>query len=337
MASETIRLDRRQRQTSRLFGGREGAQKRFVTAVVTPTVVFMAVFMVLPIVWAFALSFFDFSPRRTGTPFLGLGADNPFVGLENYRAMTDFSSDATLNVRQFHTSVNVTLLFALLVVPLNLLITLPLAAMIESVHERVRPIYRTVFFLPVLASSVGVAVMWGFLLHPQNGLLNGIIGKITGKVTGIAWITDPDLVYFGIPVALLAVLVAYLWQDIGYNMVIFIAALQAIPRSVTDAARVDGASAWQVFRHITLPLLKPTILLASILTMISAFQVFDLFQVMTDGGPADQTLALSVNIYRSAFRYQQMGWAAAMSVVLFLIVFVISMAQARLLRTKWEY
>jgi ABC-type sugar transport system permease subunit len=332
-AAETLRL----RSRFRFFRGRDGAQKRFVASVTAPAIVFMAVFMVLPIVWAFALSFFDFSPRRTGTPFLGLGADNPFVGVENYRAMTDFSSDATLNVRQFHNAVNVTLLFAFLVVPLNLLITLPLAAMIESVHERVRPIYRTVFFLPVLASSVGVAVIWGFLLHPQNGLLNGIIGKITGKVTGIAWITDPDLVYFGIPVALLAVLVAYLWQDIGYNMVIFIAALQAIPRSVTDAARVDGASAWQVFRHITLPLLKPTILLASILTMISAFQVFDLFQVMTDGGPADQTLALSVNIYRNAFRYQQMGWAAAMSFVLFLIVFVISMAQARLLRTKWEY
>jgi ABC-type sugar transport system permease subunit len=337
MASETIQLGGRQRLSTRLFRGREGAQRRFVTAVITPTLVFMAVFMVLPIVWAFALSFFDFSPRRMGTPFLGLGADNPFVGLEHYREMTDFSSEATLNVRQFHTAVEVTLLFAFLVVPLNLLITLPLAAMIESVHERARPVYRTVFFLPVLASSVGVAVIWGFLLHPQNGLLNGIIGKITGKVTGIAWITDPDLVYFGIPVALLAVIVAYLWQDIGYNMVIFIAALQAIPRSVTDAARVDGASSWQIFRHITLPLLKPTILLASILTMISAFQVFDLFQVMTDGGPEDQTLALSVNIYRNAFRYQQMGWAAAMSVVLFLIVFVISMAQARLLRTKWEY
>jgi ABC-type sugar transport system permease subunit len=126
-------------------------------------------------------------------------------------------------------------------------------------------------------------------------------------------------------------------MDIGYNMVIFIAALQAIPRSVTDAARVDGASAWQIFRHITLPLLRPTILLASILTMISAFQVFDLFQVMTEGRPDDQTLAMSLNIYRSAFRYQQMGWAAAMSVVLFLIVFVISLVQARLLRTKWEY
>jgi ABC-type sugar transport system permease subunit len=229
------------------------------------------------------------------------------------------------------------LLFAFLVVPLNLCITLPLAAMIEAAHERARIAYRTVFFLPVLASSVGVAIIWGFLLHPQNGFLNGLIGKFTGKVTVIAWISDPNLVYFGLPVALLAIIVAYLWQDIGYNLVIFIAALQAIPRSVTDAARVDGASPWQVFRHITLPLLKPTILLASILTMISAFQVFELFQVMTEGGPDGQTLSLSLDIYRNAFRYERMGWAAAISVVLFLIVLVISLVQTRLLRTKWEY
>lgn len=333
MASETIRLERRRR----LFGGREGAQRRFVAAVMSPALVFMAIFMVLPIVWALALSFFDFSPRRTGSPILGLGGDNPFVGLEHYRQMLDFSSDATLNVRQFHIGVKVTLLFAFIVVPVNLLITLPLAAMIESVHDRARPIFRTIFFLPVLASSVGVAIMWGFILHPQNGLLNLLISKVTGKTTVISWLGDPDLVYFGVPVALLMVIAAYLWMDIGYNMVIFIAALQAIPRSVTDAARVDGASAWQIFRHITLPLLRPTILLASILTMISAFQVFDLFQVMTEGRPDDQTLAMSLNIYRSAFRYQQMGWAAAMSMVLFLIVFVISLAQARLLRTKWEY
>jgi multiple sugar transport system permease protein len=333
MASETVGIPRR----SRFFAGREGAQKRFVVAVITPALIFMATFMVLPIVWAFALSFFDFSPRRAGTPFLGLGGDNPFVGLEHYRAMTDLSSDATLNVRQFHTAVKVTLLFAFLVVPLNLLITLPLAAMIESVAERARPVYRTIFFLPVLASSVGVAIIWGFVLHPQNGLLNGVISRFTGKVTVVAWISDPSLVFAGIPVALLMVIVAYLWQDIGYNLVIFIAALQAIPRSVTDAARVDGASAWQIFRHITLPLLKPTILLASILTMISAFQVFELFQVMTRGGPDDQTLALSVNIYRNAFRYQQMGWAAATSVVLFFIVFAISLAQTRLLRSRWEY
>jgi ABC-type sugar transport system permease subunit len=321
----------------RLFGGRDGAQKRFVFTVMTPAVIFMATFMVLPIVWAFALSFFDFSPSRVGTPFLGLGGNNPFVGLTNFKAMFDFSPDATLNVRQFHTAVKVTLLFAIIVVPLNLLITLPLAAMIESVAERARPIYRTVFFLPVLASSVGVAIIWGFVLHPQNGLLNGLLTRITGKVTVVSWVSDPGLVWFGLPVALLMVIVAYLWQDIGYNLVIFIAALQAIPRSVTDAARVDGATSWQIFRHITLPLLKPTILLASILTMISAFQVFELFQVMTRGGPEDQTLTLPLNIYRNAFLYQQMGWAAAMSVVLFFIVFAISLVQTRMLRQRWEY
>ena len=187
MASETIRLERRRR----LFGGREGAQRRFVAAVMSPALVFMAIFMVLPIVWALALSFFDFSPRRTGSPILGLGGDNPFVGLEHYRQMTDFSSDATLNVRQFHIGVKVTLLFAFIVVPVNLLITLPLAAMIESVHDRARPIFRTIFFLPVLASSVGVAIMWGFILHPQNGLLNLLISKITGKTTVISWLETP--------------------------------------------------------------------------------------------------------------------------------------------------
>ena len=334
MATEAVAAPARRR---RLFGGRDGAQKRFVYTVMAPAVIFMAVFMVLPIVWAFALSFFDFSPRRAGTPFLGLGGNNPFVGLTNFREMLDFSAEATRDVRQFHTAVKVTLLFAIIVVPLNLLITLPLAAMIESVAERMRPVYRTIFFLPVLASSVGVAIIWGFVLHPQNGLLNGLLSKITGKVEVISWVADTNLMFLGLPVALLMVIVAYLWQDIGYNLVIFIAALQAIPRSVTDAARVDGATSWQIFRHITLPLLKPTILLASILTMISAFQVFELFQVMTRGGPGDQTRAMSLNIYENAFRYEQMGWAAAMSVILFFIVFAISLVQTRMLRQRWEY
>jgi ABC-type sugar transport system permease subunit len=198
-------------------------------------------------------------------------------------------------------------------------------------------LYRTVFFLPVLTSAVGVAIIWGFVLHPQRGLLNGLISRATGKVTAIAWTTDPDLVFLGVPIALVAIIVAYLWQDIGYNLVIFIAALQAIPDSVKDAARVDGASAWQTFRYITLPLLKPTILLAAVLTMISSFQVFDLFQVMTNGGPDDQTRALSIDIYESAFRYQRMGWAAAVSVVLFLLVFTISLVQSRFLKPNWEY
>jgi ABC-type sugar transport system permease subunit len=308
-----------------------------VAVVLSPAVIYLAFFAVLPILWAITLAFFDFSPRRTGTPFLGLGADNPFVGLEHFKRMFDVSPEAPLEVRQFHTALKVTLAFAFLVVPLNLAITLPLAAMIESVGRRSRVWFRTVFFLPVLTSAVGVAIIWGYVLHPQRGLLNGVISRITGDSTVIAWTTDPTLQFLGIPVPLLAVIVAYLWQDIGYNLVIFIAALQAIPDSVKEAGIVDGASAWMRFRHITLPLLKPTIMLASILTMISAFQVFDLFQVMTNGGPEDQTRAISLDIYESAFRYQRMGWAAAVSVVLFAVVFTISLVQSRLLRTDWEY
>ncbi len=333
MASGTIE----RRPPRRFLGGRESAQRRFVAVVLSPAIIYMGIFLMLPIVWALLLSFFEFSPRRTGSPFLGLGLDNPFVGLQHFKAMLDFAPDAPLEVRQFHTAVKVTLVFAFVVVPLNLIITLPLAAMIESAGRRMRIAYRTVFFLPVLTSAVGVAIIWGFVLHPQRGLINGLIGKITGKVTVIGWTSDPDLVVAGLPIALIAIIVAYLWQDIGYNLVIFIAALQAIPDSVKDAALVDGASSWQTFRYITLPLLKPTILLASVLTMISAFQVFDLFYVMTAGGPDGQTRALSLDIYDSAFRFQRMGWAAAVSVVLFLLVFTISLVQSRFLRANWEY
>lgn len=326
----------RRRGPSR-FGGRRGPERRFVLGSMSPLVAYMAVFSVLPLLWAFALGFFDYSARRDGASLGGLGGDNPFVGLDNFTAMFDLSADRPLEVRQFHLSLKTTLLFAFVVVPFNLAITLPLASLIESVHRRARPLFRNLFFLPVLTSAVGVAIMWGFILHPQRGLLNGLITAVTGHDTVIAWTSDPSLSFLGMPVALLTVIVAYVWQDLGYNLVIFIAALQAVPQSTKEAALMDGARPWQMFRHVTVPLLRPTILLASILTMISAFQVFDLFQVMTRGGPNDQTRAMSLDIYESAFRFQRMGWSAAVSVVLFLIVLALSLVQSRLLRSDWEY
>jgi len=179
--------------------------------------------------------------------------------------------------------------------------------------------------------------MWGFIYHPQRGLLNAIIGKFIGRLVGINWTGDPNLLIGGIPVALIAVLLAYLWQDLGYNLVIFIAALQAIPQHLKDAAKIDGANGFQVFSRVVLPLMAPTILLTVVLTTISAFQVFDIIQVMTDGGPAGQTKVLLLNIYDYAFRYQRMGWAAAVSLVMFLLIFSISVIQTRLLRAEWEY
>ena len=317
--------------------GRDGSKRTFILSAVSPMVLYMAFWTLLPILWALALAFFEYSARRTGGPILGLGGENPFVGLKHFRNMLDFSPDAPLEVRQFHISVKTTLLFAFLVVPLNLATTLPLAAMIESVGRVFKIGFRTIFFLPIVTSSVGVAIMWGYILHPQRGFLNEALTIIRGKLTVINWTGDTSLMVGTVPVALLAVIIAYLWQDIGYNLLIFIAALQAIPDSIKDAAIIDGANGRQLFFHITLPLLKPTILLASVLTMISAFQVFDIIQVMTNGGPNNQTRVMVIDIYDNAFRFQRMGWAAAVSVVLFLIVFVISLAQNRLLRTEWEY
>ncbi|MCD6356871.1 MAG: sugar ABC transporter permease [Anaerolineaceae bacterium] len=321
----------------RFTKGRDAAKNRFITGFVSPLVLYMAFWTLFPLLWGFALAFFKYNARRAGGPFLGLGGDNPFIGLGNFKAMLDFSPDAPLEVEQFHIGVKITLLFALLVVPLNLTLTLPLAVLVESVHKKLRGFFRTIFFLPVLAPSVGVAIMWGYIFHPQRGLLNAIIGKFSGKLIGINWTGDPKLVVMGIPIALFAVIIAYLWQDYGYNMVIFIAALQGIPDGIKDAAKIDGANWWQMFTKITLPLLSPTIMLTSVLTMISAFQVFDVIQIMTNGGPKNQTQVLLLNIYSYAFRYQRMGWAAAVSVFLFLMVLSISLVQSRLLKSDWEY
>ena len=321
----------------RLTHGRNAAQRRFLLITVGGLVLYMAFWTLFPLVWGFALAFFEYSPRRAGGPILGLGGANPFVGLEHFKAMLDLSPDAPLPVRQFHIGLKVTILFALLVVPMNLMITLPLAVMIESIHQRLKPVFRTIFFLPVLAPAVGVAIMWGYVFHPQRGLLNGILSALMGRLIAISWTGDQSLVILGVPVALIAVIIAYIWQDLGYNLVIFIAALQGIPVSIKEAARIDGVNSWQMFRYITLPLLQPTIFLAAVLTMISAFQVFDIIQVMTNGGPNGQTRVLVLDIYDNAFRFQRMGWASAVAIFLFVMVLIISLVQSRLLKSEWEY
>jgi len=313
------------------------AQRRFLMWTVIPMVLYMAFWTLFPLLWGFALAFFDYSSRRAGGPILGLGGDNPFIGLQNFTSMLDFSEDAPLIVRQFHSSMKTTLLFAFIVLPLNLAITLPLAVLIESVYRRLKAVFRTIFFLPVLAPAVGVAIMWGYVFHPQRGLLNGILTAIFGRLIAINWTGDQSLVIMGVPVALIAVIIAYLWQDLGYNLVIFIAGLQGIPESIKEAARIDGVNSWQMFRYITLPLLRPTILLAAILTMISAFQVFDIIQVMTNGGPHDQTRVLVIDIYDNAFRFQRMGWASAVAIVLFVMVLIISLVQSRMFDADWDY
>ncbi|MBK8022218.1 MAG: sugar ABC transporter permease [Chloroflexi bacterium] len=301
---------------------------------ITPLVFHLAALSVFPLLWAFVLAFFDYSPRRIGGPILGLGGDNPFVGLTYFQEML---SGAGRDSRIFQNSLTNTLLFTALVLPLNMLITIPLAVLIESTSSFFRSLFRTIYFLPVVTSSVGVAVMWGYIFNAQYGLLNNGLRAV--GVPPVAWLQDPSANFLGIPAALLAVVVAYLWQDFGYNLVIFIAALQGIPDSLKDAAKVDGGSPLDVFLYITLPLLRPTILVTSVLTVISSFQVFDIIQVMTQGGPGriGLTRVLVLDIYENAFRFERMGWAAAIAIVMFFFVAVLTIIQTRVLRTNWEY
>lgn len=312
--------------------GMRSSERRFVAAVLIPVIIYMVVFSLFPIVWVVVLSVFDFSPARAGSGPLGLGGRNPFIGLGNFQAMFADTQTAQL----FRTSVANTLLFASLVLVLNLAITLPLAVMVESVAERLKGVFRFVYFLPTVSAAVAVAIMWGYVFHPQQGLLNTAI-RAVGLTPPRSWLTDPQAFFLGVPLAMIAVIIAYVWQDFGYNLVIFIAALQGIPREIKDVARIDGANPWEEFWHVTLPLLRPTLLLVCTLTMISSFQVFVIFFVMTVGGPQDQTRSLTMNIYENAFRYQNMGWAASMSLILFAMILVVTLVQFRLLRTDWEY
>jgi ABC-type sugar transport system permease subunit len=307
-------------------------QRGFVAGSLTPIMALLIFFSVLPMVWVVVLCFYNFSPARAGSGFMDLGGANPFVGLDNFKAM--FANSQTSHI--FRLAFLNTIVFSVLVLPVNLVITLPLAILVESTHDRLKGFFRAIYFMPVISSAVAVSLMWGFIYHPQQGLLNALI-KSVGLTPPRAWLTDPSASFLGVNLAMIAVIIAYIWQDFGYNLIIFIAALQGIPQEFRDAARVDGANAWQEFWRIILPLLKPTLLFVCVMTMLSSLQVFVPFQVMTNGGPAFQTEVLVKNIYDYAFRYKQMGWAAAISMVLFMLVMFITFIQFRLLRSEVEY
>jgi ABC-type sugar transport system permease subunit len=237
----------------------------------------------------------------------------------------------------FRLAMGNTFLFAALVLPLNLAVTLPLAVLLESVGERIKTVFRAIYFLPTVSSAVALTIIWAYVYAPGWGLLS-LIFKTVGLVPPKSWLQDPTAVYFGVPLAMVCVVVAYVWQDFGYNLVIFVAALQGIPKSLREAARVDGASAFQEFWLVVVPLLRRTVLLACVLTVISSLQVFVIFQLLTRGGPRNQTQTMLLSIYENAFRFaNNLGLSAAMSMILFLIILILTVIQFRALRTEWEY
>ncbi len=271
-----------------------------------PAMVFFALFAVYPILRTFYLSFFEYSV-----------VDPPvYTGAENYRSL--FGDD------RFTTSLLNTFKYvAFTYIPV--LILALLLALALNTQIRGRGIFRTIYFVPVVMSWVVVSVIWKLIFH-RNGLFNTTFLNPVG-IGPKNWLTDLSL-------APDAIVIMSVWKELGFFMVIFLAGLQNVRGDLIEAAKVDGANALQVFRSITLPLLQPTILFATVIAMITGLQVFIPQFVMTKGGPVDATLVLTLNIYETAFVFLDGGKAAAMSVVLFCIIAVITLSQFWLYRSR---
>lgn len=309
-------------------------QRRFAYASLVPVMLYVGLFSLLPITWAALMSLFSYSPIREGSGLLGLGGANPFIGIDNFIELAIGKSQPAVVFRKAMLN---TFMFTAFVLPLNLVITLPLAVLLESLGGRLKNLFRAIYFLPTISSSVAVTIIWAYMYAPGWGLLSQIM-KFIGLVPPKSWLSDPTAVYFGVPLALIAVVIAHVWQDFGYNLVIFVAALQGIPQNLREAARIDGANSFEELWFVIMPLLRRTILLTSVLTMLSSVQVFVLFQLLTRGGPRHQTQTILLSVYQNAFQFSNsLGLAAAMSMVLFMIMLTLTVIQFRILRTEWDY
>ncbi|MEX1169771.1 MAG: sugar ABC transporter permease [Chloroflexota bacterium] len=287
--------------------GQRGWQHRAaIVLFLGPSLVPLLLFTVGPMVASVGLSLLNWNLLRPPE----------FVGLANYERLV---GDANFREAVIHTVGYVAGYLPLVVVG-GMLIALAL-------NQRLRglALFRTAYFLPVVTSWVVVALMWRWLLDPGAGVVNYALGLI--GIDGPGWYTDPAW-------AMPSVIIASAWKDLGFVMVILLAGLQAIPEEYYQAASVDGAARWARFRHITLPLLTPSLFFVLVISLINNLQVFDQVWVMTKGGPAGETSVVVEQIVTNAFSYGQMGYAAAMSWVFFVVLLGITLVQFRLQR-RW--
>jgi multiple sugar transport system permease protein len=277
---------------------------------VGPALIAIAVFFVVPVASALVMSFTDFDIYA-----LADLRNLRFIGLENYTRLlqTPLFWHALLN----------TGVFVVLGVPLSIGVSLGAALLLHSRSARFKAFYRTVYFAPVVTTLVAVAVVWRYLLHTRYGWLNYAMGAF--GIEPIDWLGDPQW-------AMPAIVLLSVWKNFGYNMIILLAALQAVPPDLYEAARIDGASAWRQLRDVTLPSIAPVLLMVSILTMAGHFQLFAEPYVMTQGGPAQRTITVLYFMYEEGFKWWSLGSASAVAFVLFLIMFAVTLLQMRAAR-----
>ncbi len=277
-----------------------------------PALLAIGIFFLLPVAAALGLSVTDFDIYALADP-----RTLRFVGLDNYLRL--------LRSEAFWQAFGNTLYFVVVGVPLSIGASLGAALLLHSRLARFKPFFRTALFAPVVTTLVAVAVVWRYLFHTRYGMVNYALGGL--DIDPIDWLGDPR---WSMPtIILLAV-----WKNFGYNMIIFVAALQAIPEDLYEAARIDGASALRQLRHITLPMLGPTLMMVGILTVAGYFQLFAEPYVMTRGGPLRSTMSVLYFMYEEGFRWWNFGTASAVAFLLFGITFALTGLMMRLGRRE---
>ena len=243
-----------------------------------------------------------------------------FVGLQNYERL--FANPL------FWGAMKNTGLFALFGVPLSIVASLAAAVVLNDRTVRWRPIWRVIFFAPFVTTLVATAVLWNYLLHTRYGVINWAITSV--GLPAVDWLGDPST---SIP----AILMFVVWKIFGYNMLIFLAVLQTVPHELYEAARIDGAGPWTRFRHVTLPAIAPTVLLVSIISVASFFQLFAEPYVMTQGGPAQSTVTVLYFMYEEGFKWWNLGSASAVAFILFLCILAVTLVQLAVAKRVGAY
>ena len=274
------------------------SEARAALILLTPALAVIGLFFLLPAVAALGLSVTDFDIYALGDIH-----NIRFVGLRNYNEL--------LHNRVFWKALVNTMYFTFVGGPLTVIVSLAAALLDNARLARFKSFFRTVFFAPVVTTMVAVAIVWRYLYHPRFGLLNRLLDVV--HIAPIDWLGDPRW-------AMPALIILSVWKNFGYTMIIFVAGLQSIPGDLYESARIDGASALQQFRHVTLPMLAPTFLFVGIITGISFLQLFAEPYVMTRGGPLDSTLSVVMLMYEQGFRWWNMGYGAAVAFILFILI-----------------
>jgi len=317
----------------------------------SPTLVIFGVFIIIPILFALYFSLTDWNG-------ISPPGEANFIGLKNFQELL---IGGGIRQADFFKALKNTTYFALGVVPAQTALSLLLAVVVNQAWLRFKGFFRTTYYFPSITSSIAISLMFLFF-YQKSGLINQVLGRLTfGNWEPIAWMADPRGLFHiilgalgvtiqnapdfvktevlgltiwdwisGPSIALMAIMIMNTWTTIGTMMVIFLAALQNVPGFVYEAAQIDGASAWTQFRRITLPLLRPTLFFVVTLGLIGTYQVFDQIYVMSGGGPAKTTLTVAYLVYRSGFTNSDMGMAAAIAILLFIIIFTLTMIQRRI-------